>query len=695
MRLKSLTIRNYRSLRNIKIDQFSDFNILVGRNNAGKSSVLNAIKNLSYDVSMQTSQPTQGYLPWREMLSIGQNDPTLYITLCFEMDLEERHHLFPLSIILDPEKKTVITRLLDTPLLRSADVVFYLGETGDRMNLVELSIPTEDGSHLTLFSTLYNDVKSYEPFNEFTGEQELSSGAIIHRGVTNYTLNSNLHIPSLLLHKGTLPNIVGKIVNYLSNSFYFSSIRTSIPTLTPQETLVLMPDGSNLAQTLVTVNLNRPENFKKIQEFMQDAVPEIGRLETRMEGGLTYVSFRGENDASSIRLHEMGGGVEQMLLVAIALHSQSNSGGLFLEEPESHLHPGAQRFLFERLLASSRQIFLTTHSPTFLNTEQVGVRIYRVSKNHNVTQVIPTNLYKDLSDPLKELGVRNSDVLLSDAVLFVEGQSDSEIFTRWGEAFGLKFNERNLRIIHMNGGADAASSAPIRSELLEKIMAQAAVPHLLLLDRDHRSLEEINKLERALGSNIHILERREIENYLLSPSAILSALTELSASNQELKIAIEFISGAHIERIIDETVDNLYSTVLIKRIRNVINNLNEGFLTRDDTNSIILNHQYDNLETLIISTIKSHIEPKIEESRLKDIIRSQKEILDSDWLDQPSRINIVPGTDILEEVFRRLGAKFRKTRDAQRIAKHMRVDEISQEIQFILERLRSMSNLSS
>jgi hypothetical protein len=37
-----------------------------------------------------------------------------------------------------------------------------------------------------------------------------------------------------------------------------------------------------------------------------------------------------------------------------------------------------------------------------------------------------------LSDVLADIGSRNSDVLLSDAVLFVEGPGDRRVFARWG-----------------------------------------------------------------------------------------------------------------------------------------------------------------------------------------------------------------------------------------------------------------------
>src|SRR5260370_37095453 len=46
MLLHSLEIKNYRSLENVKLDNLKQFNVLLGRNNAGKSSVFLALYDL-------------------------------------------------------------------------------------------------------------------------------------------------------------------------------------------------------------------------------------------------------------------------------------------------------------------------------------------------------------------------------------------------------------------------------------------------------------------------------------------------------------------------------------------------------------------------------------------------------------------------------------------------------------------------
>src|SRR5258706_108820 len=50
MFLQSVEIKNYRSLEHVKLDDLQALNILIGRNNAGKSSVFNALSLLTFAV---------------------------------------------------------------------------------------------------------------------------------------------------------------------------------------------------------------------------------------------------------------------------------------------------------------------------------------------------------------------------------------------------------------------------------------------------------------------------------------------------------------------------------------------------------------------------------------------------------------------------------------------------------------------
>ena len=90
-------------------------------------------------------------------------------------------------------------------------------------------------------------------------------------------------------------------------------------------------------------------------------------------------------------------------------------------------------------------------------------------------------------------------MLLSDAVLFVEGISDRDVLLNFSETLKKNLAERNINIVPMGGGRHAGSGAPIRSDLLRDISQKSPVPHLFLLDRDERAEEAIASLRKEIS----------------------------------------------------------------------------------------------------------------------------------------------------------------------------------------------------
>src|SRR5439155_26348796 len=99
---------------------------------------------------------------------------------------------------------------------------------------------------------------------------------------------------------------------------------------------------------------------------------------------------------------------------------------------------------------------------------------------------------------LQGIGSRNSDVLLSDAVLFVEGPSDASVVRVWSEVLNINLAERNVALIPMGGGEDLDRTGRVRSEVLAGISERAPVQHLFLIDRDERSRAELLELWKKL-----------------------------------------------------------------------------------------------------------------------------------------------------------------------------------------------------
>jgi predicted ATP-dependent endonuclease of OLD family len=221
-----------------------------------------------------------------------------------------------------------------------------------------------------------------------------------------------------------------------------------------------------------------------------------------------------ENAVGDLNLKDLGTGVEQLLMTLTVGLMEAPPFTLVIEEPETNLHPAAQRALLGLLQAwaADRQGIIATHSPVMLDWSPGGDRLWLVTRNQETSHVDPVG--EDPLPVLRSLGVRLSDVLSADRILVVEGPSDEEILAAWFP--GLLRNPR-VAVIR-GGGGDYASHANQLASWLAGIDRAGLRSVLYLRDRDELSAATLERLTASPA--VYVLERRELENYLLEPTPL-------------------------------------------------------------------------------------------------------------------------------------------------------------------------------
>jgi len=123
---------------------------------------------------------------------------------------------------------------------------------------------------------------------------------------------------------------------------------------------------------------------------------------------------------------------------------QATEGGdkihsmLALEEPESHLHPQAQRSLFAHIRAITGQRVVSTHSPYFAGQAQLeDLRLFLKSNGDTrVTQLNLSGLQKDDIRKLQETVIdTRGDILFSRAIVLFEGQTEEQALPIWANKY--------------------------------------------------------------------------------------------------------------------------------------------------------------------------------------------------------------------------------------------------------------------
>ena len=176
------------------------------------------------------------------------------------------------------------------------------------------------------------------------------------------------------------------LISWRSRFFHFRALRTGTQrTQNSVSAERLEPTGGNLASVLLYLATDRPDMFRQLGDLVSEIVPDIGRLNVRTLGLLRVVF---EDSAGDLNLKDLGTGVEQLLMTLTVGLMEAAPFTLIMEEPETNLHPAAQRALLGLLQtwASDRQVIAATHSPVMLDWSPGGDRLWHVIREQGVSR---------------------------------------------------------------------------------------------------------------------------------------------------------------------------------------------------------------------------------------------------------------------------------------------------------------------
>lgn len=547
MRVRHVQLENFRAFHSAEMRLPRNGLVLVaGANNVGKTALLSGFDVIAGDDGDVTS------------LRHGGSEEPARLRATFDLDEGERAAILQNALAGDT--------LLDAGVLLSIQFVYEQVENqGLKVREVLANWPPLGLQPLARLepqspgrSYNFQVIRALQPDG---GQRSRLVAAALDGGSEALRVLSNtgasgsllIGVDGFLSANPALAPIWAPVTAWRSRFYHFRALRTgtqrSQDLSSPEK---LDPTGSNLAGVLHYLATDRRDLFERARELIAQVVPDIGILQIRTGGNHMRVVFEG--DTGDLNLKDLGTGVEQLLMTLIVGLTEAPPFTLLIEEPETNLNPAAQRALLGLLKtwASDRLIIAATHSPVILDWSPAGDRLWLVKRDQGTSSIEPVS-----ADPLPlldALGVRLSDVLSADRVLVVEGTSDEDVLQAW-------FPEvlRNPRVAVLRGyGGDNARHADQFAEWLADTDRVGLRRVLYLRDHDELAPEMLAKLTRS--QSVHVLQRREIENYLLDPQAIADVVRQLVPPSTP---APDAQMVAHALRV---AAENLRHKIVINRV---------------------------------------------------------------------------------------------------------------------------------
>ncbi len=357
MKIESLKISNYKVFREVEIKDIPNLAVFLGKNGTGKTTFFDVFGFLHdcLNSNVRTALAKRG--GYKEVVSREQLGDIEFV-IKFRPAENEPLITYEISIGLDGQGKAVVKK----EILR-----LRRGQVGSPWKVLDFSM----GEGIAAKGKL----SSYEDVSLATREKQ------------------KLDSPDILAIKG-----LGQFKEFeavatfrkLIEDWYVSDFR--IDAARERQEIEygehLTKSGDNLSSVTKFLYDNHPDIFQKIIEKMKQRVPGVEKVEAQeTQDGYIVLRFQDGKFQNPFSSKYVSDGTIKMFTYLVLLHDPSQHALLCVEEPENQLYPHLLWELAEefRLYANKGgQVFVSTHSPDFLNAVELD-EIYCLEKQNGFT----------------------------------------------------------------------------------------------------------------------------------------------------------------------------------------------------------------------------------------------------------------------------------------------------------------------
>ena len=544
MKLIKIRNNNFRGIREEVIVHFDSYNVIVGQNDAGKSTVLRALNAFINDKDVD-----------RDSSNIRTASEQVEIEMYFNANQapiiidEQIETTFEAEGLTDGDGYVVLKKVWNTGASRIIPEFSFLRKKYAIDDFLIMSEP----QLMALCKKRGIDTSkgNGSEFNNVEKRGKLRESLLMDEIAYEYEFEKP---PA---SGASRPKIIADVMKNMMPSFeYFkadSSLEETDTTIQNYFKKIALQEieqcDTREIQARVAAKLSRV--MTSLSDKVNQVVSQTESIDHDIKFDwtkLVQTSFKSSAEELSIPLKNRGDGFRRLTMMAYFEHlaeegRQSGESNVIygFEEPETFLHPSAQEKLFLRLKQVSEngaQVFVTTHSPTIVSHSDRG-KLIHVTKQNGATSY--QQEIEDYSQIVNDLGISPNNLLLkqidsASVLLLVEGPNDIIAYDHLINEYKVNglvqasFTEMGVIPVPV-GGCNS-----IQHWISFNVIKALRKPFFVILDSDKDSESSVsanltNLVANGLveGQDFHVLRKRALENYI-DLSYFVRSLPELKVS---------------------------------------------------------------------------------------------------------------------------------------------------------------------
>ena len=377
MRIESIRLKNFKVFQDNTMTDIPPFCVIVGANGTGKSTLFQVFGFLKDCLTYNVSAAVQSRGGWHELVSRGYEQEPVGIELQFRMEINKVQRLvtYLLELAFKDNKIAVAREILR----------YKRGAYGSPYHFIDFAFGQG--------KAVVNEDDFNKTDEELTKEsQELDKSDILAiKGLGQF-------------QKFKAANAFRQLIeNWHISDFHINLARGSKDVAGYASHLSVT--GDNLQLVANRLFHERKDIFDRIVELMMMRVPGVSAIEPEpTRDGRLLLKFQDGSFKDPFIDKYVSDGTIKMFAYLLLLHDPTPHPLLCVEEPENQLYPKLLWELAEEFRAYANrggQVFVSTHSPDFLNAARLE-EVFWLVKEKGFTQIKRAQADKQLATYMAE-----------------------------------------------------------------------------------------------------------------------------------------------------------------------------------------------------------------------------------------------------------------------------------------------------